>query len=179
MALKSTVYKADLHISNLNTHYYQQHLLTLAKHPSETDERLMIRVLSFVLYAQEGLQFGKGVSEEQEPALWQKNLTGEIELWIDIGLPDAKRVRKVSGFAKEVVIIIYGKRNIEQWLTENEETFKKRNNITVLLLETLKTQELAALASRTMFLNCLIEGAQISLISETLTVTLEPRILHQ
>jgi uncharacterized protein YaeQ len=179
MALKSTVYKADLHISNLNTDYYQQHVLTLAKHPSETDERLMVRILGFALYAQEGLQLGKGVSAEQEPALWQKDLTGEIELWIDIGLPEAKRVRKASGLAKKVVVIIYGKRNIEQWLTENEETFKKRNNINVLLLETKKTQELAALASRTMLLNCIIEGGQISLISETATDTIEPKILYR
>lgn len=178
MALKSTVYKVELHISNLNTHYYAQHILTMAKHPSETDERLMVRLLAFALYAQEGLCFGKGVSEEQEPSLWKKDLTGKPELWIEVGLPDKRRVRKASSAAQNIVIIVYAKRNIEQWQKETAELLEKKQNITVLQLPVEKTQELAKLANRTMLINCIIEGDQISLMNEQAAVTIEPKTLY-
>ena len=92
MALKSTVYKADLHIADMDRQYYQQHSLTLARHPSETEERLMVRLLAFVLHAAERLEFGQGLSTDDEPDLWLKDLTGAIELWIDVGLPDEGRL---------------------------------------------------------------------------------------
>ena len=79
MALRATVFKADVQIADMDRNYYQSHSLTLAQHPSETDERMMVRLLGFILFADEGLVFGKGLSAEDEPDLWQKDLTGAIE----------------------------------------------------------------------------------------------------
>ena len=97
MALKSTIFKAALEIADLDRNYYQTHALTIARHPSETDERMMVRILAFALHADEALMFGKGISSDGEPDLCQKDLTGSIESWIDVGLPDEKRVRRGPG----------------------------------------------------------------------------------
>src|SRR6202158_1745520 len=97
MALKATIFKADLQISDMDRHYYQSHPLTIARHPSETDERMMIRVLAFALNADDALEFGRGLSSEGEPDLVKRDLTGAIDLWIDVGLPDEREIRKAAG----------------------------------------------------------------------------------
>lgn len=97
MAIKSTIYKIDLQVSDMDRNYYQQHNLTIAKHPSETDERVMVRLIGFAMYANEALIFGKGLSDDEEPDLWQKDLTGAIELWMDVGLPTEKIFAKQQG----------------------------------------------------------------------------------
>ena len=104
MAQKSTIYKAELSISDMDRHYYETHKLTVAKHPSETDERLMVRLLAFALSAREQLEFSKGLSSDDEPDVWEKSLSGEIELWITLGLPSEKIVRQSCGKAREVII---------------------------------------------------------------------------
>ena len=104
MALKATIFKADVTIADMDRHYYQSHALTLARHPSETDERMMIRLLAFIVNAQEALTFGKGLSSDDEPDVWQKDLTGAIELWIEVGHPDEKRILKACGRASQVLI---------------------------------------------------------------------------
>jgi uncharacterized protein YaeQ len=103
MALKSTIYKAELQIADMDRHYYADHALTIARHPSETDERMMVRVAAFALFAQERLEFCKGLSDTDEPDLWQKDLTGAIETWIEVGQPDERRIAKASGRSNEVV----------------------------------------------------------------------------
>jgi uncharacterized protein YaeQ len=108
MALNSTIYKVELQISDMDRHYYATHALTLARHPSETEERLMVRLLAFALYADDRLEFGKGISDEDEPALWRKAYTDEIELWIELGQPDEARIRKACGRSRQVVVINYG-----------------------------------------------------------------------
>ena len=102
MAPNATIFKAILHIADVERHYYEDHTVTLARHPSETDERMMVRLLAFALHAHEALLFGRGLSTEDEPALWQKDLTGLIELWIEVGLPDEKALRQACGRAKQV-----------------------------------------------------------------------------
>ena len=109
MALNSTIYKVELQISDMDRHYYATHALTLARHPSETEERLMVRLLAFALYADERLEFGKGISDEDEPALWRKAYTDEIELWIEVGQPDETRILDLPG-----MVILF---------TEEAETF--------------------------------------------------------
>ena len=180
MALNSTMYKATLHISNMDRDYYHEHQLNIAKHPSETDERLMVRLLAFALYADQALEFGKGISAEDEPALWRKDLTGEIKLWIEVGLPDERRIRKACGRAEQVVVIMYGKRNAaELWWKEQQEELSKRKQLTVLQVPEEATRELAALAARNMQLSCTIEDGHISLMNETSTVSLELNCLKQ
>ena len=115
MALRATVYRADLTVSDLDRGVYAQHALTLARHPSETEERLMVRLLAFALHADESLVFGRGLSTEDEADLWQRDATGAIELWIDVGLPDDKGIRKACGRARAVVVLAYGARRVDQW----------------------------------------------------------------
>ena len=104
MALKATIFKADLQIADMDRHYYGDHALTIARHPSETDERMMVRLLAFALHAHDMLAFGRGLSADDEPDLWQKDLTGAIDLWIDVGQPDEKRMLKACGRSSRVVV---------------------------------------------------------------------------
>ncbi len=149
MALKSTIYKATLQIADMDRHYYADHALTLARHPSETDERLMMRLLAFALYADERLTFGKGLSDDDEPDLWQKDLTGAIERWIEVGLPDERRMRKAGGRAGEVILLSYG-RTAETWWQQNRRDLQRLNNLTVLNCPTDTSQALCQLANRNM-----------------------------
>lgn len=107
MALKSTIYKADLQIADMDRHYYGDHSLTIARHPSETDERMMVSVAAFGLFANERLEFCKGLSDTDEPDLWQKDLTGQIETWIELGQPDEQRIAKASERADRVIVVAY------------------------------------------------------------------------
>ena len=113
MAQKSTIFKAELSVADVGRSYYRSHELTIARHPSETDERMMIRVLAFALHADESLSFGRGLSAEDEPDLWLRDLTGAILRWIDVGLPDERDVRKACGRAREVHVLAYGGRAAE------------------------------------------------------------------
>src|SRR5471032_971236 len=102
MALKSTIYKANLQVADMDRHYYADHALTIACHPSETPERMMVRVLAYALNAHERLGFGKGLSDVEDPDLSLKDLTGRVQLWIEVGLPDDKTVLKACGRADAV-----------------------------------------------------------------------------
>src|SRR5512135_3069811 len=131
MALRSTVYRADLTVSDLDRGVYGQHALTLARHPSETEERLMVRLLAFALHADETLAFGRGLSTEDEADLWQIDPTGVIERWIDVGLPDERDIRKACGRAREVVVLAYGARKVDAWWTDNAEALARLSNLRV------------------------------------------------
>ena len=120
MALKATIFKASLQVSDIDRNYYGEHQLTLARHPSETDERMMMRVLAFALNAHEHLEFGKGLSDVDEPHLCQKDLTGQIVHWIDVGLPEEKRLVRASGKAGRVTVYAYG-RGVDVWWKANAE----------------------------------------------------------
>ena len=119
MAIKATIFKANLQIADMERHYYQDHTLTLAQHPSETDERMMVRLLAFALHAHEYLEFGQGMTNDEEADLWRKDLTGSIELWIDVGIPDEKLIRKACGRAKQVIVYCYGGRAAQMWFDQN------------------------------------------------------------
>jgi uncharacterized protein YaeQ len=177
MAVKATVFKADLQIADLDRHYYADHALTLARHPSETDERMMVRLLAFALYASEALIFGKGLSNDEEPDLWQKDLTGAIERWIEVGLPDERAIRKACGRAVQVVVISYG-RAAPIWWNENRDKLQRLDNLTVLNIAPETTQALAALASRTMQLQCTLQEGHVMITSEAGMIELEPALLH-
>ncbi len=178
MALKATVFKADLQIADMDRHYYQTHALTLARHPSETDERMMVRLLAFALYASEWLAFGKGISTDDEPDLWQKDLTGAIELWIDVGLPEEREVRKACGRANQVVVILYG-RGADIWWNQNRDKLQRQKNLTVLNLPSAATAALVALASRTMQVQCTIQEKLVWVSVASGAVPIEPEILLQ
>lgn len=175
MAIKATVFKAALQIADMDRHYYADHALTLARHPSETDERMMVRLLAFALYADEALTFGKGMSSDDEPDLWHKDLTGAIERWIDVGLPDERVIRKASGRSNQVVLISYG-RSAPIWWDENRSKLQRLNNLTVLNLPSETTQALAALANRNMQLQCTIQEGHIMMTSDAGMIEIEPKV---
>lgn len=159
MALKSTIYKAELNVADMDRHYYQQHSLTLARHPSETEERLMVRLIAFALFASEALTFGKGLSDDEEPDLWQKDLTGAIELWIEVGLPDERIIRKACGRASKVVVMAYGGRAADIWWSQNSKAILKLDNVVVINLP--DTDSLTQACSRNMDISCTKQDSQI------------------
>ena len=161
MALKSTVFKANLQIADMERHYYQDHALTLARHPSETDERMMVRLLAFALNAHELLAFGQGMTGGDEADIWRKDLTGKIEQWIDVGLPDEKLIRKACGRADEVLLYTYGGRTAEMWFEQNKSALAKLKQVGVFNLPQEQTKALAELAQRTMALQCTIQDGQL------------------
>ncbi|SNS52414.1 Uncharacterized conserved protein YaeQ, suppresses RfaH defect [Noviherbaspirillum humi] len=172
MALKATIYKANLQVSDLDRHYYAEHALTIARHPSETDERMMIRVLAFALHADEALGFGKGLSTEDEPDLWLKDLTGAVRLWIDVGQPDDRRLLKACGRSEKVVVYSYSATN-DVWWRQLASKVDRARNLQVLRVPAQASAALAALAQRTMQLQCTIQDGQIWLGSESETVQIE------
>jgi uncharacterized protein YaeQ len=175
MALKSTIYKTNLQIADMDRNYYAEHNLTLAKHPSETEERLMVRLIAFALFANETLTFGKGLSEDDEPDLWQKDLTEAIELWIDVGLPDERDIRKACGRAKQVVIVIYGGRTAEMWWSQNSKALLKLNNLTIINLP--ETVTLAGACTRSMNISCTIQDEQMLVSHDTGSFEISPKYL--
>jgi uncharacterized protein YaeQ len=177
MALKSTIYKIDLNIADMDRQYYAQHNLTLAKHPSETDERVMVRLIGFAMYANEALIFGKGLSDDEEPDLWQKDLTGAIQLWMDVGLPTEKDIRKAAGRAKQVVVVLYGGRIADMWWNQNSKALLKTNNLTVINLP--ETQALASLAARSINISCTIQDGQILVSHDDGSFDITPVILKE
>lgn len=177
MAIKATVFKANLQIADMERHYYQDHSLTLARHPSETDERMMVRVLAFALHAHEYLEFGQGMTNDDEADLWRKDLTGAIELWIDVGIPDEKLIRKACGRAGQVVVYCYGGRVADMWFAQNKAQFERLKNLSIINLPVASTQALAKLAQRTMNLQCTIQDGQVWLSDGNASVQVERTIL--
>lgn len=160
MALKATIFRAELQIADMERNYYGTHALTLARHPSENDERMMVRVLAFALNASEALVFGSSIGNDDEPDLWQKDLTGAIRLWVDVGLPDEKRIRRACGRAERVVVYSYG-RGADLWWKQAGEKLARSGNLSVIDLPQSATQGLAKLAGRNMKLNCTIQDGQV------------------
>jgi len=177
MAIKATVFKANLQIADMERHYYQDHTLTLAQHPSETDERMMVRLLAFALHAHEYLEFGQGMTDDEEADLWRKDLTGAIELWIDVGIPDEKLIRKACGRADQVMVYCYGGRTAEMWYAQNRALFERQKNLTIINLPQESTQGLAALVQRTMDLQCTIQDGQVWFSDGNASVQVERVVL--
>ncbi|AFJ87275.1 YaeQ family protein [Burkholderia vietnamiensis] len=157
MALKSTIYKAELQIADMDRHYYADHALTVARHPSETDERMMVRIVAFALFAHERLEFCKGLSDVDEPDLWQKDLTGAIDVWIEAGQPDERRIAKAAGRAGQVTVIAYGGKTSDIWWQGVRSKVERLRNVQVLSLDDGVAAALGRLAERTMRLQCTVQ----------------------
>jgi len=174
MAPKATVYKAELQVSDVDRHYYATHALTLAQHPSETAERVMVRLLAFALFAHERLEFGRGLSSEDEPDLWRRSLDGEIEQWIELGQPDEARIRKACGRARHVAVVGYSGRGFGIWWEKNAAALARCGNLTVIELPAGTAESLAPLLGRGMQLQCLVQEGELQLTNETKGVTVVP-----
>ena len=176
MAPKATVVKAELQVSDMDRHYYATHMLTLAQHPSETDERLMVRLLAFALYADERLEFGRGLSNEDEADLWRRDYVGDIELWIDLGQPDESRIKKACGRAQQVVVVNYSGRAADIWWDKIASSLSRIKNLTVIDIPHDVVESLTTLIQRGMRLNCLIQDGEMQLMSDIINVTLTPTV---
>ncbi|RLA23174.1 MAG: hypothetical protein DRQ61_04545 [Gammaproteobacteria bacterium] len=175
MAIKATIFKAELQISDMDRNYYASHSLTLARHPSETDERMLIRLLAFILNASESLQFTKGLSEDEEPELWEKNLTDEIDLWIEVGMPDERRIRKACSRSKAVILYSYGGRN-DVWWQQIQNKLTRFKNLKVVNFSKQSTEPLTNLVERTMQFDCSIQDGQIWITHEGDSFSVEPEV---
>jgi len=176
MALKATVYKAELTISDMDRHYYATHALTIAQHPSETAARVMVRVLAFALFAEDRLEFGRGLSSEDEADLWSRSLSGELELWIYLGQPEEARIRKACGRARRVILIGYSGRSFAIWWEKMAANLARCSNLSVIEIAEGNADALGALIDRNMRLQCLIQDGEVQLLSETQTIAVTPLI---
>ncbi len=161
MAQKATIHKVELSVSDMDRHYYETHKLTVAKHPSETDERLMVRLVAFALNAHEHLEMTKGLSTDDEPDIWQKSLSGELDVWVALGLPSEKVVRQSCGKAHKVLVYAYGGRAAEMWWDKIKNSTSRFDNLQVINLSETDTGELANLASRAMKLQVNIQDGEV------------------
>ena len=176
MALKATIFKVDLQVSDMDRQHYGSYALTLARHPSETDQRLMVRLLAFAMLASEDLRFGRGLSSEDEADLFEADPTGQIDHWIDVGTPDPRDIRKACGLARQVTLLTYG-RAVDVWWRQHGPALSGQRNLTVLRLPAETTEALAALAARTMSLQCLIQDGILWLTAGDVTTQVEPEWL--
>ena len=160
MAISATINKVSLSISDMDRQYYQQHELTMAMHPSENDFRFIVRVVAFALNAHEDLVFTQGLGADDEPEVWQKMLTGEIQTWIDFGQVDEKRIRKACGRSGQVIIYTYQDRKSKVWWEQNREKLARHDNLKVYHIE---AEGAEALVSRNMQLNCTIDDGTVYL----------------
>ena len=179
MALKSTIHKAELQLADLDRAHFGDYALTIARHPSETDERMMVRLLAFALNASATLAFGRGLSAEDEADLQDLDATGSIERWIDVGLPDEKAIRRACNRSHHVFVLSYGGRAADIWWQQTAGKVSGQKNLRVLSLSPADSAALTALAQRNMRLQCTIQDGVVWLGSDDSHVELTPKILFQ
>ena len=160
MAISSTINKVSLNIADMDRHYYQTHELTVAQHPSETDFRFMMRIIAFIFNAEENLAFTKGLCVDDEPEIWRKSLSNEIELWIDFGQLDEKRIGKACGRANKVIVYTYNERKAKIWWEQQADKLQRYKNLKVYFI---KAESVDQLISRNMSLQCNIQDGELYL----------------
>ncbi len=173
MAQNATIYKVRLSIADISRHYYDELKLTIARHPSETEERAMVRLLAYALHAAPELQFARGLSTDDEPDLWLKTPSGDIDLWIDVGLPAADRVRKACNRARSVFIYSYGGRTAALWWRQNEALLERFSNLGVINLAPQSTGAITRMADRNMALRCTVDDDTVCLSDATEAIYVE------
>ncbi|MCI5850309.1 MAG: YaeQ family protein [Sutterellaceae bacterium] len=157
MALGATIYKSELDISDLDRNYYASHSLTVARHPSETEGRMMLRLLAFCLWGSDTLKFADGLSKDGEPALQDTDDTGAISLWVELGVPTVKQLRKAAGRSGRVVVFAYGEDRVRTWWESCRADLEKIGKLAIFTIQDKQFEELAGLAARHMRLAVTIE----------------------
>jgi uncharacterized protein YaeQ len=178
MAISSTIFKCKLNIADIDRGYYADHALTIARHPSETNERMMVRLLAFSLFASDTLAFGKGISTDDEPALWDKDLTGTITHWIEVGLPDEKIIRRACGRADRVTLLLYGGKTADMWWQHNGETLAKQRKLEVRNISSHVSKALAQLADEVLDLQCTIQENEVWIANATTRLQIVTDVLQ-
>ncbi|PSX04719.1 hypothetical protein C0W36_14930 [Photobacterium angustum] len=174
MATNATIYKVQMNVADMDRHVYLDQQHTIACHPSETLQRFMLRVVAWGLNADPNLQFTKGVSSTEEPDLWTKSLIDDIELWVELGLPDEKRIRKASHKSEKVIIFAYGDNAASIWWQANKSKINTLDNVSVVYVCDEELQQLERVVERTMQLQLTIEGEQAWLSAANTNVTIIP-----
>ena len=177
MALRATVHKAQLAVADMDRDRHATHALTIARHPSETDERMMIRVLSFALHSSDTLAFGRGLSDVDEPDLIDRDLTGAIDVWIEVGLPDERAILKACGKARRVVVAAYGT-SAELWWGGVATGLGRTRNLDVIRVVPESSRALAAMAARAMDLQVTVQDGLVWFSDSQTTVELQPERLR-
>lgn len=182
MALKSTIYKASLQIADMDRGLYADHALTLALHPSETEERMMVRLLAFALNVPAddhdgALNFGRGLSDTDDPDLWRHSLDGTLRDWIDVGQPDDRRLVRASGRADRVMLYAYAA-SVPVWWQGIANKLTRLNNLRVWQIPAEQSQALAALAERSMQLQVSVQDGQVFVVSGEQTAEIHPHLLY-
>lgn len=164
MALKPTIYKFNISLSDLNRDYYDTLNLTVALHPSETIERMMARLVTYCCEAQEGLAFTKGLSEVEEPDLWVKSLDDQIEVWIDVGEPSLDRIKKASRLAQKSMVYSFNSKS-DVWWSQSEPKLSQID-VNVVRIDWESIQALTELVQRTMNMSVTITGESAFIATE-------------
>ncbi|MCM2681376.1 YaeQ family protein [Echinimonas agarilytica] len=178
MTLKSTIYKASLQIADMDRHHYQDHSFTLAQHPSETLRRMMVRVLAYAIYAHDDLSFTKGLCADDEPELWHVQPDNTIDIWIELGTPDTKRIKKACSRARQAILLCYGDNAVSVWWKQNERLFSAFDNLTVIQISDEDCDALEQLVQRTMHLSVNRQDNQFMISNEDTTVDVTPSALQ-
>jgi len=182
MAAKATIFKARLELADMDRQIYGDHELVLARHPSETDERMLIRLLAFALNApvnndDGALEFGKDMWDADEPGLWQKDLTGQVVHWIEVGQPDEKRLVRVSSRSGRVSVYSFSA-SATVWWTGIANKLTRLRNLTVWQIPSAQSAALAALAQRSMQLNITVQDGAIWVGDGAHSVEVSPQRLY-
>lgn len=171
MALKSTIYKANVQLADIDHAYYADHALTLARHPSETDERMMIRLAALAVNAHElvttcggdgHLAFGAGLSDPEDPDVWLRDFTGRTRLWIEVGQPEDRPLIKACAKADRVRLYVFST-SAEIWWRGIESKLTRLSNLEVFRIPTDASQQLAGMASRSMQLQATVQEGGLTL----------------
>ena len=176
MALRATIHKADLHVSDSGRHYYGSHSLTIAKHPSETEERMMVRLIAFALQSNEDLVFTKGLSDTDEPDLWIKDLTDAIKLWVEIGQPDERRILKACGRSDRVIVYCYGGQTSKIWWDTIANKLTRARNLEIVSIPAAQAGELNQLVERSMVIHVNVQDGEVYVSSDRGQVTITPEV---
>lgn len=161
MALKATIFKADVSISDMDRNYYQDHHLTIARHPSENDQRMMLRLVAFILNAHEHLQFTKGLCDVEEPDLWQKSFADEIELWVELGQPSEQRIKKGCNQSQEMLIYSYQDNSFDEWWKKEQHKLRQKGNLSIWTLPSELAEQLADVTERNMQVQATVQDGQL------------------
>ena len=176
MALKPTIYKAQVELADSDRSHFESLALTAARHPSETLERMAVRLLAYCLNADRGLEFTRGLSTAEEPDLWQHSDSGEIAHWIEIGQPEEPRLRKACGRSQRVTVYAFGK-SAPTWWKLNGEAITALPRLRAWQFDWPQVEAAAALMDRTMQLNLSVVGGTIYLDNGSDSTSLEPQLL--
>ncbi len=177
MALKSSIHKIQLNVADTDRQVYADFALTVARHPSETDRRMMLRLLAFALHADDALAFGRGISTDDEPDLWLRDATGHIQLWVELGNPDPDRLRKACAKADRVVLYAYGDRSTPVWWQKHGDYLARFDRLEILQVSDTQAAELESMAAQAIDMQCTISDGAVWVSAGDSSLSVEPQVL--